>query len=94
MPISVELVSSPPAFTPNGDGINDRWDIKGNISYTTLAIFDRFGRLLKQLTQNSGGWDGTMNSQSLPADDYWFSLNYLDNNGAAREFKSHFSLIR
>ena len=94
LPIPVELVTSPPAFTPNGDGINDRWDIKGEISYTTLTIYDRFGRLLKQLTQNSGGWDGTINSQSLPADDYWFSLNYIDSSGATREYKSHFSLIR
>ena len=94
LPIPVQLVTSPPAFTPNGDGINDRWDIKGDISYTTLTIYDRFGRLLKQLTQNSGGWDGTINSKVLPADDYWFSLNYLDSSGAPREFKSHFSLIR
>jgi len=94
LPIPVELVTSPAAFTPNGDGINDRWDIKGNISYSTLSIFDRFGRLLKQLNQNSGGWDGTINSQTLPADDYWFSVNYVDSSGATREYKSHFSLIR
>jgi gliding motility-associated-like protein len=94
LPIPVELVTSPAAFTPNGDGINDRWDIKGDISYSTLSIFDRFGRLLKQLNQNSGGWDGTINSQTLPADDYWFSVNYVDSSGATREYKSHFSLIR
>lgn len=94
LPIPVELVNSPAAFTPNGDGINDRWDIKGDISYSTLSIFDRFGRLLKQLNQNSGGWDGTINSQTLPADDYWFSVNYIDSSGAAKEYKSHFSLIR
>jgi gliding motility-associated-like protein len=94
LPIPVELITSPPAFTPNGDGINDSWDIKGDLAYTSLNIFDRFGRLLKQLSKNSGGWDGQFNSQALPADDYWFSINYFDSSGVPREFRSHFSLIR
>ena len=94
LPIPVKLVSSPAAFTPNGDGINDTWDIEGDILYSSLTIYDRYGRLLKQLTQKNKGWDGTINSQALPADDYWFSLNYIDSSGAPKEYKSHFSLIR
>lgn len=94
LPIPVTLVNSPAAFTPNGDGINDKWNIEGDILYSTLTIYDRFGRLLKQLTQKNNGWDGTINNQALPADDYWFTLNYIDSAGTPREYKSHFSLIR
>jgi gliding motility-associated-like protein len=51
--------------------------------------------LLKQLsaTQGSEGWDGTYNQAELPSTDYWFTLDYTEN-GVAKQFKAHFSLIR
>ncbi|MEZ4854400.1 T9SS type B sorting domain-containing protein [Flavobacterium sp.] len=60
-----------------------------------LYIFDRYGKLLKQLsaTDDSLGWDGTFNGQLMPSTDYWFSLEYTENN-VAKEFKAHFSLKR
>ncbi len=81
-------------FTPNGDGINDRWQIKGIDGNTqassTIHIFDRYGKLLKQLLANSNGWDGTANGQPLPTDDYWFSVTLEDG----RAFTGHFTLKR
>ncbi|TWH93871.1 T9SS type B sorting domain-containing protein, partial [Flavobacterium cheniae] len=44
-------------------------------------------------TDDSEGWDGTYNQELLPATDYWFSLDYMEN-GVAKQFKAHFSLIR
>ncbi|RAK24845.1 gliding motility-associated-like protein, partial [Flavobacterium aquaticum] len=86
----------PNYFTPNGDGINDTWNISGlNQADAKLYIFDRYGKLLKQLsaTDDSNGWDGTYNQELLPSTDYWFSLDYTEN-GVAKQFKAHFSLIR
>lgn len=88
------VIGFPEFFTPNGDGQNDLWQIKGidkaNKPITGIRIFDRFGKLLKELDPLSPGWDGTFNGTPMPSDDYWFHITLLDG----RDFKSHFSLIR
>ncbi|CAM4018167.1 T9SS type B sorting domain-containing protein [Flavobacterium weaverense] len=95
IPLEITLVNSPKYFTPNGDGFNDTWQIKGlpEEENYKLFIFDRYGKLIKELVKNSPGWDGTLNGYPLPADDYWFSLSYTENN-IRKEYKSHFSLKR
>jgi len=81
-------------FTPNGDGIHDTWNIIGltktNLPKTKIYIFDRFGKLLKELDPLSPGWDGTFIGKPMPSTDYWFRVQLEDG----REFKSHFSLVR
>lgn len=94
-PITVRLINSPKFFTPNGDGFNDTWNITGipNSENLKLYIFDRYGKLLKELSPNGSGWDGTFNGYALPADDYWFSISYTEDT-ITKEYKSHFSLKR
>ena len=81
-------------FTPNGDGIHDTWNIIGltktNLPKTKIYIFDRFGKLLKELDPLSPGWDGTFIGKPMPSTDYWFRVQLEDG----REFESHFSLVR
>ena len=81
-------------FSPNGDGINDRWRILGvNENFqpkTRVYIYDRWGRLLVDLDPLDLGWDGTFNGSKLPQDDYWFRVFF--ENG--KEYKGHFSLLR
>jgi len=88
----VYLLMYPKFFTPNGDGFNDTWKIKSSDIEVGLMIriFDRFGKLLKELDSNSTGWDGTYIGQSLPSSDYWFVVTR--KNG--KEYKGHFSLKR
>ena len=87
------IISVPSFFTPNNDSYNDFWQIKGMSFYpkAKVAIFDRFGKLLKQLNQQSNSWDGTLEGKKLPASDYWFVLTIPEIN---KEIKGHFSLIR
>jgi gliding motility-associated-like protein len=89
------LINSPKFFTPNGDGFNETWNIIGLPvqNKSVIYIFDRYGKLLKELDPNGPGWDGTYNGYPLPSDDYWFSIAYTENN-VAREYRSHFSLKR
>ena len=91
----VMVVNYPKFFTPNGDSYNDTWNIFGLAEQfnSVISIFDRYGKLLKQISPRGLGWDGTYNGQSMPADDYWFVVEYQEN-GSSKEFKAHFSLKR
>jgi gliding motility-associated-like protein len=81
-------------FSPNGDGINETWKIRGADSAfyasATIHIFDRFGRLIKTLTNKDDEWNGTFKGTPMPNDDYWFHVSLKDG----RSFSGHFSLIR
>ncbi len=91
----VLIIDYPKFFTPNGDGSNDTWNIVGlnDQSNSIIFIYDRYGKLLKQITTRGEGWDGTFNGYQLPASDYWFTIDYLENN-INKLFKAHFSLKR
>ena len=89
------ILDYPKFFTPNGDGFNDFWNIKCLDSQTAIiSIFNREGKLLRRLKTTSSGWNGTYNGKILPNSDYWFTVEYTDNDGNKREFSSHFSLRR
>jgi gliding motility-associated-like protein len=94
--INSELVilEAPLFFTPNADGYNDFWNLKGtngtNAIQSTIHIYDRYGKLIKEINTSNQGWDGTINGEPMPADDYWFTVKLEDN----REAKGHFSLKR
>lgn len=90
------VLNYPKFFTPNGDGYNDTWNIPDLYNQPTarITIFDRFGKILRQIKPSSEGWDGTYNGHIMTSDDYWFSVSYLDENQVNREFKSHFAMKR
>ncbi len=90
----VAVIGYPKFFTPNNDDRNDYWNIRGvseliqdNIQ---IFIYDRYGKLLKQIFPSSLGWDGTYTGQPMPSSDYWFSVQFEDG----RNFKGHFTLKR
>ena len=82
-------------FTPNGDGYNDTWHIRGIYGQpdAKVYLYDRYGKFIKQLAPGGEGWDGSYNGANLPATDYWFTVFYSEN-GEKKEFKSHFSMKR
>lgn len=91
--MEVVLVDYPKFFTPNGDGYNDTWQVRGISSQplSTIHIFDKFGKLLTQLdASDEEGWDGVYNGKELPSADYWYSAQLEDG----RVHTGHFSLIR
>ncbi len=95
----IAVVGYIPFFTPNGDGVNEDWHLLGLefLEDPRVNIFDRFGKLIVQLTEESDGWDGTYNGVQLPGTDYWFKLSFLDENGTrveAQFLQNNFSLRR
>lgn len=91
---SFYALSYPKYFTPNGDGYHDTWKIenldKKGLENSRIYIFDRFGKLLKQILASGEGWNGYFNNQMMPSSDYWFVLELT--NG--KTIKGHFSLKR
>lgn len=88
----IYLLTYPKFFTPNQDGINDKWRIE--FSYfepdMEVYIYDRFGKLITSFGANSEGWDGSYNGINLPSTDYWFVVKRQDG----RELKGHFAMVR
>ncbi|NAY93048.1 T9SS type B sorting domain-containing protein [Muricauda sp. JGD-17] len=95
----IVVVGFPAIFSPNGDVLNESWHIEGlsALNSPVVTIYDRYGKLIAQMTEFNLGWDGNFNGQPLPSTDYWFKLSYLDNDGNrvfAKYLQSHFSLRR
>ena len=80
-------------FTPNFDGFNDVWEIREMQDYPNARaqIYDRYGKLIIDLTSYKYSWDGKFNNKILPADDYWYRLK-LD--ATIPELTGHFTLKR
>jgi gliding motility-associated-like protein len=67
----------PNSFSPNDDGINDRWNIKGIETYSAarLSIFDRYGKQVYH-SSNFKSWDGNANGKPLPVGIYYYLVSY------------------
>ena len=91
----VVVVDAPKFFTPNGDTINETWHIVGieTLPGSIVYIFDRYGKLIKQLGANTSGWDGRYNGNNMPASDYWF-LAEIKGGDKAFNVRGHFALKR
>lgn len=92
----IKVIYYPKFFTPNGDGVNEYWNIYSlQVQRDALIkIFNRYGKLLTTIRPQGSGWDGTYNGKQLPSSDYWFVLTYIDCEGLPSEFRAHFSLKR
>ncbi|WP_018614638.1 T9SS C-terminal target domain-containing protein [Segetibacter koreensis] len=67
----------PTAFSPNGDGINDVWNIPSLQSFSncTVQIFNRYGKIVFSSTGYSKPWDGSYNGSILPVGVYYYIIN-------------------
>lgn len=90
----ISVLGFPNFFTPNGDNINDIWQIIGLseqlVQLGSVSIFNRYGKLITKLNTTTLAWDGNFNGEKLPSDDYWFVAEFLDG----RNFTGHFALKR
>ncbi len=72
-------IYAPNAFTPNGDGTNDVFQIKLTyVNQFLLEIFDRWGELLYTSSDPNNGWDGTYKGNPAQEDVYVWRVTYTN----------------
>lgn len=88
-------VGLPTGFSPNGDGINDVLYVRGQgITTLELQLYNRWGQLIFETTDQKKGWDGTFNGQPQPMDAYAYVLKALLIDGVSKLLKGNVTLIR
>jgi gliding motility-associated-like protein/uncharacterized repeat protein (TIGR01451 family) len=73
----VQPLFIPNAFTPNGDGVHDLWEISGLERFSNLSveIFNRWGQIVYKSTGTYKPWDGTKNGVMLPVSTYYYVID-------------------
>ncbi len=71
----------PNAFSPNGDGVNDEWDIRNLGVYpgARVSVFDRSGNKIFSSVGYSKKWNGTYNSSPVPIGTYYYLIEPMNN---------------
>lgn len=84
----------PPAFTPNGDGINDDWSIANIKRYPAaeIAIYDTREKLVFESKGYDKPWNGTLDGELLPVGEYRYKLQL--NNGTDELMEGSVYLFR
>lgn len=85
----------PSAFTPDGDGLNDVFQINGRfIVDFELSIFNRWGELVYYSKDLDSGWSGELNNTELPEGTYIFRAEVKDLSGRQIERDGAIMLLR
>jgi len=81
----IQDIVIPNVFSPNGDGIHDRWIIQGIDAYpnAVVEIFNRYGQSLIRRTgyNTSNAWDGTLNGKAVPTGVYYYIIQGIGDQG-------------
>lgn len=90
------LINVPNFVSPNDDGYNDVWEIRGveATSGSTIQIFDRNGKILVDTNfEGNYFWDGKYAGRPVASGDYWFIVN-VPSDGVIKDqkFVGHISI--
>jgi gliding motility-associated-like protein len=82
--LNVKLIRNPVVpnvFTPNGDGVNDTWQVKNLAEYSdcVLNIYNRYGQVVYQCKGYPRDWDGSSSGKPLPAGTYYYVIDLKIN---------------
>ncbi len=87
----------PTAFTPNGDGINDELQVKGNtkriVAYQ-LTLYNRWGETIFNTTEVGAVWNGTAGAALAPSGNYTYRIEATTNTGEIIQKKGTVFLVR
>jgi len=85
----------PSAFSPNSDGANDVFYVRGSdLAHFELKIYDRYGVLVYESNDMSAYWDGTYKDKNLSSQVFIYSLDIESLAGHKEKYKGDLTLIR
>jgi gliding motility-associated-like protein len=85
-------IEIPNTFTPNGDGVNDIWEIKylNTQPFATIQVFNRYGQLVYNGNASAAPFNGKFKNQDLPVGTYY----YIIKSSRAAPYKGYVTIIR
>jgi gliding motility-associated-like protein len=90
-----ENIFIPSAFTPNGDGKNDIWKIRTNVSTSfSVKIYNRWGEMVFESNDIEQGWDGNFHGKKSESGSYAYYLTVNCENQEQYFSKGNITLIR
>lgn len=95
--VEVRLLIQPPnTFSPNGDGINDLWEIPGIAEFpgSEVLIYDRWGQRMFRSNGYREPWDGTNNGRDVTTGTYYYHIQLNQLEGQSAPYTGFISLIR
>jgi len=85
----------PSGFTPNNDGNNDLFRVRGNnISYSDISIYNQWGQRIWHSPKEQLGWDGNSNGQFVSNGSYAYAIEVTFENGTTEVFRGNINVIR
>ncbi|CAG0974482.1 Collagenase ColH [Flavobacteriales bacterium] len=89
----------PNSFTPNGDGINDVFNIKGRLELIQpetfkMKIYDRWGELIFETNDIAAGWNGTVNNKKVETEVYVYVFSFKDKTDESHNLKGTVTVVR
>lgn len=98
-PVSAKatILSIPNFISPNNDGKNDNWTIRGlnNSMECSVKIFDRYGKIFVDSgiqIMDGFSWNGKYKGESVPSSDYWYIISIKNENLVETKYIGHISV--
>ncbi|MDG1334329.1 MAG: SBBP repeat-containing protein [Crocinitomicaceae bacterium] len=84
----------PNMFSPNGDQLNDKWNIIGScLSSTHARVYNQWGALIFESFDQSIGWDGTYRGVRVPNDQYTYIVDVVYGGGTGEKFAGFLTVV-
>ncbi len=94
IPYCIKLMN---AFTPNGDGMNDRWLVTTSAVCTkqiAVAVFNRYGNIVYKNDNYQNNWEGTYNGKPVPDGTYYYTVTYTTITNNTILMKGDLTILR
>lgn len=85
------------AFTPNGDGQNDRWLVTNGAGCTkriAVAVYNRYGNVVYKNDNYNNDWDGKYNGKPVADGTYYYAITYTTITGKMVFMKGDVTILR